>query len=140
MITFVCGELCSGKTVYAKALAELTDGVYIEVGDIVREFKKSQDRKVLQDSKDLAAAIIMQLSLLIAKNSPKQCIVSGVRQKRILKAFPDSTIIWIQCPIRERKRRYSSRARTGDELSFEEAEKGDQKLGILKTKDYIFNL
>ena len=140
MTTFVCGELCSGKTVYAKALAELVDGVYIEVGDIVREFKKSQDRKVLQDSKNLAAAIIMQISLLLAKHSPKQCIISGVRQKRILKAFPHATIIWIQCPQPERKARYSSRARRGDELSFEEAEKGDQKLGILKTKDYIFKL
>ena len=54
-MTFVCGELCSGKTFYSKALVELDNSVYIEVGDIVRSIKQSQDRKVLQDSKKLTA-------------------------------------------------------------------------------------
>ena len=29
MITFVCGQLCSGKTHYSKALAALVDGVFL---------------------------------------------------------------------------------------------------------------
>jgi len=140
MITFVCGELCSGKTVYSKALASLTDSVYIEIGDIVREIKNSTDRKVLQDSKNLASAIIIGLSSLIAKNAPKRCIVSGARQKAILKAFPSSTVLWIHCPREERKSRYNQRAREGDLISFEEAEKGDKKLGIDKVKEYILKL
>lgn len=140
MITFVCGELCSGKTVYAQTLAKVVDGVCIEVGDIVRKLKNSEDRKVLQDSKHLAAAIVIELSILIAKNKPKVCVVCGVRQKKILKSFPDSTVLWIHCPRKERERRYNSRARTGDQISFKEADKGDQKLGILEVKDYIFKL
>lgn len=140
MITFVCGELCSGKTVYSKALATLTDSVYIEVGDIVREIKQSKDRKVLQDSKNLAAAITMQLSVLIAKHAPKRCIISGARQKAILKAFPSSTVLWIHCPKSERKVRYNQRSREGDFVSFEEAERGDKKLGIDKVKKYIAEL
>ena len=137
MITFVCGELCSGKTIYSQSLANLTNGVYIEVGDVVRELKQTNDRKVLQDSKTLSKAIIANLQLFISKQLPKDCIISGVRQKEILKAFPDATLMWIECPRKERKTRYTKRARQGDTMSFREAEKGDKKLGILKVKKYI---
>ena len=61
MISFVCGQLCSGKTLYSKALASLTQGVYIEVGDIVRSIKNTHDRKDLQDSKDLNQKIVQVL-------------------------------------------------------------------------------
>lgn len=139
MITFVCGELCSGKTVYSKALADLTNGVYIEVGDIVRELKQSTDRKVLQNSKKLSAAIIAQLQTEILKHiGTTDIIVSGVRQKSILKAFTGATLMWIDCPKSERQARYLRRARQGDKMSFDEAEEGDIKLGILKVKKYIF--
>jgi hypothetical protein len=35
MICFVCGQLCSGKTLYSKTLTHISDCVFIEVGDIV---------------------------------------------------------------------------------------------------------
>ena len=136
-MTFVCGELCSGKTFYSKALVELDNSVYIEVGDIVRSIKQSQDRKVLQDSKKLTAAIIMAISSRIARNPQKNYVISGVRQKAILKAFPHATMIWINCPKQDRKSRYNMRARKGDTMTFEEAEKGDKKLGIDKVKQHI---
>ncbi len=137
MITFVCGQLCSGKTVYSKAFAELTKGVYIEVGDIVREIKQSDDRKTLQDSKKLSSAIVSKLQEMMWKELPKDMVVSGVRQKSILKAFPYSTLVWIDCPKTDRRIRYQARARKGDTMSFKEAEKGDIELGILKVKKYI---
>ena len=137
MITFVCGELCSGKTVYSQAFANLTQSYYIEVGNIVRDIKQSEDRKVLQDSKKLSSVIIEKLQEIMWKQLPKDIVVSGVRQKSILKAFPHSTLVWIDCPKEERKQRYEKRARNGDSVSFKEAEQGDIELGIRKVKKYI---
>jgi cytidylate kinase len=137
MITFVCGQLCSGKSHYSKALAALVDGVFIEVGDIVREIKSTLDRKELQNSKELYETIVEELIRKMPLCDVKQYVVSGVRQKEILKHFPDATLLWIECPKKERKKRYVERARQGDTTSFKEAEQGDVNLGILEVKKYI---
>lgn len=138
MITFVCGQLCSGKTHYSKALAALVDGVFIEAGDIVREIKKTNDRKELQNTKELYDTITEELIRKMPLSKVKQYIISGVRQKEILRFFPESTLLWIECPKKERKKRYKSRARQGDVVPFKEAEQGDIDLGILEVKKYIF--
>ena len=135
MISFVCGQLCSGKTLYSKALAQISEGLYVEVGDIVRQIKQTEDRKLLQDSKDLSAAIIERLKWLSVNNT--ELIISGVRQKEILEAFPKCTLLWVECPKEERARRYKNRARQGDSQTFEQAEQGDIALGILEVKQYI---
>ncbi len=140
MITFVCGQLCSGKTHYSKALSALVDGTFIEVGDIVREIKNTSNRKELQNSKELHETIVERLIRKMPLCDTKQYIVSGVRQKEILKHFPEATLIWIECPKKERKKRYSERSRQGDTASFKEAEQGDIDLGILDVKKYILKL
>jgi dephospho-CoA kinase len=137
MITFVCGQLCSGKTHYSKALAALVDGAFIEVGDIVREIKQTSDRKQLQDTKELWITITEELIKKMPLSDEKQYVISGVRQKEILKQFPEATILWIECPKKERKKRYKQRSREGDVVSFKEAEQGDIELGILEVKKYI---
>lgn len=139
MISFVCGQLCSGKTLYSRALAQICDGIYIEVGDVVRHLKNTKDRKLLQDSKDLSGQIIDYLNVQSLLTSGKDLVVSGVRQKEILEAFPDSTLLWVECPKNERERRYANRAREGDSQTFEEAEQGDINLGIIEIKNYILN-
>ena len=140
MISFICGQLCSGKTLYSTALAKTCDGVYIEVGDLVRAFKNSADRSVLQDSKELYTKIITAIDVMAKFHSvsEKDVVVSGVRQKEILEAFPDATLLWIECSAKIRKERYLYRSREGDNLTFEEAERGDIDLGILEVKKYIF--
>jgi dephospho-CoA kinase len=137
MITFVCGQLCSGKSHYSKALAALVNGVFIEVGDIVREIKQTNDRKDLQNSKELYEKITEKLIRKMPLSDVKQYIVSGVRQKEILQVFPEATLLWIECPKKIRKQRYKERSRTGDAISFKEAEQGDIDLGILEVKKYI---
>ena len=92
MITFVCGQLCSGKTLYSETLREIDRGVYIEVGNLVRRWKETQDRKELQDSKYLSTKIIDYIKM-DAKAFSGQIVVSGVRQKEILEAFPEATFI-----------------------------------------------
>jgi len=138
MITFVCGQLCSGKTRYAKAMADTVDGLFIEVGDIVREIKNTNSRKELQDSKELHESIVERLIRKMPLSDVKNYVVCGVRQKEILKHFPEATILWIECPKKERKKRYAERARAGDQIPFKEAEEGDINLGILDVKRYIF--
>jgi dephospho-CoA kinase len=139
MISFVCGQLCSGKTVYSKSLMCVANGTYIEVGDIVRKIKNTADRKILQDTKELYQQIVEHIKNAYNTSKSQQLIVSGVRQMEILTAFPDATVLWIECPKEERKKRYQERAREGDSQSFEEAEAGDIHLGILGVKQYIFN-
>lgn len=138
MISFVCGQLCSGKTLYSKALAQICDGVYIEVGDVVRQLKQTEDRRLLQNSSSLASQIVDYLKSQSLLMSNRDLVISGVRQKEIIESFPDSTLLWVECPKEERKRRYQKRAREGDTQDFEEAEQGDIKLGILEVKQYIF--
>jgi len=137
MICFVCGQLCSGKTLYSKTLTHINESVYVEVGDIVRSIKNTQDRSVLQDSKELHNKIVHEIFRLSAVNGSKQLVISGVRQKEILEAFPDATLLWIECPKFVREQRYLNRKREGDSQAFEDAEQGDINLGILEVKKYI---
>ena len=139
MITFVCGQLCSGKTLYSEALREIDKGIYTEVGDLVRRWKETQDRKELQNSKELADRIIVYIKGNYHGFPMMQIVVSGVRQKEILEAFPEATLLWIDCPTEVRKKRYLARQREGDTQTFEEAEQGDIDLGILEVKKYILN-
>jgi dephospho-CoA kinase len=139
MISFVCGQLCSGKTLYSEALRFASPNkklICVEVGDIVRGLKKSIDRKVLQNSKELSKYIIDTLKL--EQQRFGEIVVSGVRQKEILEAFPEATLLWIECPKEVRKQRYLARQREGDNQTFEEAEQGDKDLGILEVKQYIY--
>ena len=137
MISFVCGQLCSGKTLYSETLSNIDKAIYFEVGDIVRRYKNTINRTELQDSKDLTNVIIGYIQN--NKKAFTNTVVSGVRQKEILEAFPEATLLWIECPKEVRKQRYMSRQREGDNQTFEEAEQGDINLGILETKQYILN-
>jgi dephospho-CoA kinase len=139
MITFVCGQLCSGKTRYAKAMADSVNALFIEVGDIVREITQTTDRAQLQDTKNLLDEIVERLIRKMPLCDVKEYVVCGVRQKEILLQFPDATMLWIECPKKERKKRYKERARQGDTTPFKEAEQGDIELGILEVKQYIFD-
>ena len=139
MISFVCGQLCSGKTLYSEALRVASPNkkiICIEVGDIVRGLKKSLDRKVLQNSKELSTYIIDTLKT--EQQRFGEIVVSGVRQKEILEAFPKAILLWIECPKEMRKQRYLARQREGDNQTFEQAEQGDKDLGILEVKQYIY--
>ena len=139
MITFVCGQLCSGKTLYSETLREIDRGIYIEVGNLVRRWKETLDRKELQDSKYLADRIVDYIKADEKGFRSLNIVVSGVRQKQILEAFPQATVLWIECPKEIRKNRYLARQREGDTQTFEQAEQGDIDLGILEVKEYIFN-
>ena len=141
MTSFVCGQLCSGKSHYAKGLAKASlYASVIEVGDIVRKIKQTTSREELQDSKELVGNIITSLKATIQSLTfqlAEDIIICGVRQKEILEAFPDATMLWLSTPTQLRKERYEKRSRAGDDQTFEEADQGDVDLGILEVKNYI---
>ena len=138
MITFVCGEICSGKSVVANAYAALTNSPIVEIGSIVRGIKNSEDRDVLQDSKALTAEIIKVLQQEEEKAMPKTLIAVGPRQVEIIRKFPHAEFIWIEVPMHVRKMRFNERRRKGDEnIAFETATVGDLYLGINDVKKYI---
>ena len=137
MTTFVCGQVCSGKTRFALAYADINNGTFIEVSDIVKQLRQTLTRKELQNTKHLVNKIITNLTSTITSNLQSNWIISGARQVEILQAFPQSVCLWIHAPLEVRKQRYIERSRQGDESSFEEAERGDVDLGILEVKKYI---
>ena len=137
MITFICGQLCSGKTKLAQAYSSICKSHYIEVGDILRHIKQTSDRNILQNTKELFQEIIFCIKDVVGNQEDNNWVICGVRQKQIFEAFPGSAYIWLDVPEDVRKQRYETRSREGDERSFEEAEQGDINLGILDVKQYI---
>jgi len=91
MTSFVCGQLCSGKSHYAKGLAKASlYASVIEVGDIVRKIKQTTSREELQDSKELVGNIITSLQATIKSLTfqlAEDIIICGVRQKEISGSF-----------------------------------------------------
>lgn len=143
MITCVCGKICSGKSTYAEAYASLTNSKLIEVGDIVRKIKKSIERDVLQDTVELHSEIANQL-LRETQDQNIDYVISGIRQKEILETlyqcYSDVITVWIECPRHVRQLRFLGRKKEGDNLSFIQAENGDNELGINDLKEYIFKI
>lgn len=136
---FICGSICSGKTLYGKALAQGLSSSFIDVSSIVRRVLNTQTREKLQDSASLDGVIIQELK----KYQNTNAIIAGVRQLSILKAFDDvdSTFIWLEASEDLRLSRYLNRKDKKDFLTkedFLEAERRDLLLGFGEIKKFIF--
>lgn len=144
-VLFLFGEICSGKSTFKP------DGSFIriEVSQIVREVAKATTREQLQDTAHLGSLIADQLIQQIEMcnnrtfeqdNTIQYLVVDGIRQYSILqkleqyidKQLPNFSIEykWLEVNKQERKRRFEARKDTKDVLSFEEAEKRDNQLGL----------
>jgi hypothetical protein len=141
-IVFLFGEICSGKS----TLDFGESSTRITVSNIVKRLMQSEDREVLQKSKHLdkviADEIIEEIDHIFGYvyPHPQTIIVDGIRQYSILqlleqylqKEFPDLPIEykWLEVDSTERKRRFEARKDPKDTLTFEEAEKRDNELGL----------
>lgn len=145
-IVFLFGEICSGKSTFKPEGKHLT----ITVSSAVRRLTQSDDRAVLQSTKHMHE----QISDIIAEdlwhydtfifdcedNTPDYIIIDGIRQYAILQQleqyistnYPKWTIEykWLEVDRKERKRRFEARKDPKDTLTFEEAEKRDNALGL----------
>jgi hypothetical protein len=145
-ITFVCGPLRSGKSLYAKAIANhFNDNlnkfvVSIEVSDIVKRVIGSDRRDMLQRRPDLDQQIIKEIRMSVLENPQSEHVVSGARQMSILEAFPRANCIWIDAPNDERFKRFQFSNKDNDKswVGFREANKLDNELGLEEVKKFIF--
>ena len=111
---------------------------------------QSDDREVLQNSKHLDSKIADMIADDIwhyqnfvfddVHTTPDTFVIDGIRQYTILeqleqwfsKTYPDLQLEykWLEVDSVERKRRFEARKDPKDTLTFEEAEKRDNALGL----------
>jgi len=138
-IVFLFGEICSGKS----TLDFGESSTRITVSNIVKRLMQSEDREVLQKSKHLdniiADEIIEEIDNIFGfiDPLPQTIIIDGIRQHSIVKQvqqwLPDNVEVeykWLEVDSAERKRRFEARKDPKDTLTFEEAEKRDNELGL----------
>jgi len=145
-VLFLFGEICSGKSTYEFP----TNTVKLTVSNIVKRLMQSDDREILQNSKhldtkiaDMIAEDIWHYQNFVFEDShttPDYFVIDGIRQYTILeqleqwfsKTYPDLQLEykWLEVDREERKRRFEARKDPKDTLTFEEAEKRDNELGL----------
>lgn len=137
-LIFICGEICSGKTTemynYSNANAK-----HIEVSSIVKNILETNERDQLQGHPELSTQIIAAIEY--AAKTWEFNIITGVRQKEILEAFPNAELVWLNVDEETRFQRYLKRGDIAkDKLTlegFQLAQKRDNELGLQKVKEYI---
>ncbi len=145
-IVFLFGEICSGKSTYDCG----EHSIKLTVSNVVKRLMQSEDREVLQNSKHLDTKIADEIAEDIWQymsfgagyidGAPECYIVDGIRQYSILQQLeqylqnqlPNIPIEykWLEVDREERKRRFEARKDPKDTLTFEEAEKRDNELGL----------
>jgi hypothetical protein len=145
-VLFLFGEICSGKSTYEPQ----GKCIRLTVSNTVKKLMQSQDREILQNSKHLDTVIAEEIANDIwhydtfifdsDETTPDYIIVDGIRQLTILtqlqsflqRVYPRWTIEykWLEVDREERKRRFEARKDPKDTLTFEQAEKRDNELGL----------
>lgn len=138
-IVFLFGEICSGKS----TLDFGESSMRITVSNIVKRLMQSEDREVLQKTKHLdniiADEIIEEIDRIYGYVDPlpHTIVIDGIRQYSIVEQvqqyLPDNAQVeykWLEVDSVERKRRFEARKDPKDTLTFEEAEKRDNELGL----------
>ena len=96
----------------------------VVVSDIVRGIINTANRDALQNTMHLDNRIAE--SIIEAASIHDTIIIDGIRQvtivDRVLAAFPDAELVWLEVPVEERKRRYEHRKDAKDVESFEIAD------------------
>ncbi len=133
-VTLLFGKICSGKSTYAKAAVKATGGTHITVSDIVKKISGKATRSGLQATAHMDKLIAEELVNEIKKHD--YVFVDGIRQKSIVhqvcKRFGVDNVmmIWLDVPDNVRRFRFDSRGVRKDDITFEEADYRDNKLGL----------
>ena len=133
-VTLLFGKICSGKSTFAKTAVEATGGTHITVSDIVKKVSGKVTRSELQTTAHMDVLISEELINEIAKHD--YVFVDGIRQKSIVhnvcKRFGVDNVmmIWLNVPDEMRRLRFENRRVKKDDITFEEADYRDNKLGL----------
>lgn len=133
-IVLIFGKICSGKSTYADALCYVTKAKRITVSDIVKRVSGKATRSELQTTQDLDEQISAELILEIEKYD--KVVIDGIRQHSIVWNLvnkfgkPNVDMLWLEVADDVRKYRFYDRAIAKDDISFEQADERDEKLGL----------
>lgn len=132
-IAIIVGEIASGKTTYANMSAS-KGFMIIELGDIVREITHKAERTFSNDFDD---AIYEAVRDTIGENIDQynKFIIVGPRSPelmdRLVKLSKNPSIIYLNVPEEKRRRRFYKSNREKDKnITFEEACKKDNSIGL----------
>ena len=147
-ITLLFGKICSGKSTYADALCYVTKAKRITVSDIVKRVSGKASRSELQQTEHLDVAITEELCAEIAKY--RTVVIDGIRQYSIVRSLVEKfgldcfDMVWLEVPDDVRRYRFYDRAISKDDITFEEADERDDKLGLgelqNKLKDWYIKI
>lgn len=133
-IVLIFGKICSGKSTYADALCYVTKAKRITVSDIVKRVSGKATRSELQTTQDLDEQISAELIVEIEKYD--KVVIDGIRQHSIVWNLvnkfgkPNVDMLWLEAADDVRRYRFYDRAVAKDDISFEQADERDEKLGL----------
>lgn len=134
------GEACSGKSTLAQSWSNNKSTIIIELGNIVRSLKKTEERI-------FDAGLDRQLNqavsdIVINHPSTANFIVVGVRQVSLLKLlsnnFDEYEYFYLDVPKNILEERFDFRQSKKDNgLHFDQILKGDELLGIKELREFL---
>lgn len=138
-VIFISGEICSGKDTMIEICYSQAPYRQIDLGQLVREKFQTADR--IFDN-NLEPYFIERISARIKEEPNAIFVVTGLRQptlaKKIENLFDEVEHKYLVVPRDILKSRYELRANIKDaNISFEDAIKGDQSLGMKELQNYL---
>ena len=133
-IVLLFGKICSGKSTYADALCYVTKAKRITVSDIVKRVSGKISRSELQNTAHMDQDICHELCYEI--NKYDKVVIDGIRQHTIVLGLSTEyglsniDMIWLEVPDEILKYRFHDRAISKDDITFEEADARDERLGL----------
>lgn len=140
-VVLLFGKICSGKSTYADALCYITKAKRITVSDIVKRVSGKISRSELQNTAHMDVEIIKELCAEI--NKYDKVVIDGIRQYTIVLGLSTEyglsniDMIWLEVPDEIRKYRFYDRSISKDDITFEDADARDEKLGLLELQDKL---
>ena len=138
-IILVSGKIASGKGYFISKKYPKYN--VIVVSDIVKQLVGSSNRSKLTNTQSLDKQIS---DSLISKIKPlDKVVVDGIRQLSIIKAIVNKfgeqsvNLIWLDVPNSILKQRFDNRDDAKDDLTFNQALKKDEQLGLNQVEQYI---
>jgi predicted kinase len=133
-IVLLFGKICSGKSTYADALCYVTKAKRITVSDIVKRVSGKVSRSELQGTAHMDKEIALELIAEIKKYD--KVVIDGIRQLSIVVELAaefgreELGLVWLEVSDEIRKYRFRDRSVAKDDITFEEADIRDEKLGL----------
>ena len=133
-VILVFGKLCAGKGTYCAPFVHDYGYHHISTSSVVKQVSGQFTRDKLQDTGSMHQAIAGELIDQMQQHD--KVIVDGIRQPQIVQAVLDHfghnnvDMVWLNVPDDVRRERYLPRGDAKDTQSFDDADAGDQQLGL----------